>query len=77
MVKTLGDMETDQFKNPDYNLESSMNALCMNVTTETLENFYSSLILNCGFLRLDIKRVCSALWSFYKVDEMKKMRTSK
>ena len=50
MVKTLGDMETDQFKNPDYNLESSMNALCMNVTTETLENFYSSLILNSTIL---------------------------
>ena len=42
-AKTPRDMETDQNEEePDYNLDSAMNALCMDVTVDSLDNFFSA-----------------------------------
>ena len=41
-AKTPRDMETDQNEEPDYNLDSAMNALCMDVTVDSLDTFFSA-----------------------------------
>ena len=42
-AKTPRDMETDQNEEePEYNLDSAMNALCMDVTVDSLHNFFSA-----------------------------------
>ena len=42
-AKTPRDMETDQNEEEhEYNLDSAMNALCMDVTVDSLHNFFSA-----------------------------------